>query len=49
MSASNQKNSDLLHTLGVLVENQPVGLSRVAGLMTVKNKPYRIRRHSASS
>ena len=34
MSASNQKNSDLRHTLGVLVENQPGVLSRVAGLFS---------------
>ena len=34
MSASNQKNSDLRHTLGVLVENQSGVLSRVAGLFS---------------
>jgi acetolactate synthase-1/3 small subunit len=34
MSASNQKNGDLRHTLGVLVENQPGVLSRVAGLFS---------------
>jgi acetolactate synthase I/III small subunit len=34
MSASNQKNEDLRHTLGVLVENQPGVLSRVAGLFS---------------
>ena len=34
MSASNQKNNDLRHTLGVLVENQPGVLSRVSGLFS---------------
>ena len=34
MSTSNQKNEDLRHTLGVLVENQPGVLSRVAGLFS---------------
>lgn len=34
MSASNQKDNDLRHTLGVLVENQPGVLSRVAGLFS---------------
>jgi acetolactate synthase I/III small subunit len=34
MSASNQKNAELRHTLGVLVENQPGVLSRVAGLFS---------------
>jgi len=34
MSASNQKNDDLRHTLGVLVENQPGVLSRVSGLFS---------------
>ncbi|HYR02811.1 MAG TPA: acetolactate synthase small subunit [Syntrophobacteria bacterium] len=34
MSVSNQKNRDLRHTLGVLVENQPGVLSRVAGLFS---------------
>jgi acetolactate synthase-1/3 small subunit len=34
MSASNQKDKDLRHTLGVLVENQPGVLSRVAGLFS---------------
>jgi acetolactate synthase-1/3 small subunit len=34
MSASNQKDKDLHHILGVLVENQPGVLSRVAGLFS---------------
>jgi len=34
MPASNQKDKDLRHTLGVLVENQPGVLSRVAGLFS---------------
>jgi acetolactate synthase-1/3 small subunit len=34
MSAPNQKDKDLRHTLGVLVENQPGVLSRVAGLFS---------------
>ena len=34
MSTSNQKNEDLRHTLGVLVENQSGVLSRVAGLFS---------------
>jgi acetolactate synthase-1/3 small subunit len=34
MSASNQKDKDLRHTLGVLVENQPGVLSRVSGLFS---------------
>jgi acetolactate synthase-1/3 small subunit len=34
MSTSNQKNAELRHTLGVLVENQPGVLSRVAGLFS---------------
>ncbi|MGE5310121.1 MAG: acetolactate synthase small subunit [Nitrospirota bacterium] len=34
MSTSNQKNEDRRHTLGVLVENQPGVLSRVAGLFS---------------
>ena len=34
MSASNQKDKALRHTLGVLVENQPGVLSRVSGLFS---------------
>jgi len=34
MAASNQQTKDLRHTLGVLVENQPGVLSRVAGLFS---------------
>jgi acetolactate synthase-1/3 small subunit len=34
MPASNEKDQDLRHTLGVLVENQPGVLSRVAGLFS---------------
>jgi acetolactate synthase-1/3 small subunit len=34
MSAPNQKDKDLRHTLGVLVENQPGVLSRVSGLFS---------------
>jgi acetolactate synthase-1/3 small subunit len=34
MSAPNQNDKDLRHTLGVLVENQPGVLSRVSGLFS---------------